>query len=250
MRPYHKRLMLGLSGGGLRIRGVTFDGSNDYLTRGADYTGNANGKTGIISFWVKKNADAEHYVFQNDGNYVDLRLKTDGTVQIQLVPLSGSGTVLNMSTSAGAVTNDGNWHHILMSWSIGSSLGHLYIDDVNAKASDTYTNNDVDYTRSQHSFGATTTGTSKLSADVAAVYMNLAAYLDFSVTANRRKFVSANGYPVNLGADGSLPTGTAPILFLHLADGAAVSTFATNKGSGGGMTLTGTLTEAATKPHL
>ena len=30
--------------------GVNFDGSNDYLTRGADLTGNADGKKGIIYF--------------------------------------------------------------------------------------------------------------------------------------------------------------------------------------------------------
>eukprot|EP00951_Prasinocladus_malaysianus_P002741 scaffold19422_cov43-Prasinocladus_malaysianus.AAC.1 len=39
-------------------------------------------------------------------------------------------------------------------------------------------------------------------------------FLDMSVEANRRKFVSASGAPVLLGVDGSLPTGNAPDIYL------------------------------------
>jgi hypothetical protein len=52
------------------------------------------------------------------------------------------------------------------------------------------------------------------------------------------------GAPVSLGADGSTPTGTAPIIFLS----GATSSWETNKGSGGGFTENGGLTQSPDDP--
>ena len=71
-----------------------------------------------------------------------------------------------------------------------------------------------------------------------------AEYLDISVENNRRKFIDADGFPVDLGSDGSTPTGIAAIMFFS---GATVS-WHTNDGSGGGFTENGALTDAATSP--
>lgn len=66
-------------------------------------------------------------------------------------------------------------------------------------------------------------------------------YIDFSIEANRRKFIDADGAPVDLGANGNLPTGTAPAIFLH----GGASSFATNQGTAGDIfAVTGTLTDA------
>lgn len=73
-------------------------------------------------------------------------------------------------------------------------------------------------------------------------------FIDFSVTGNRRKFISAAGKPVNLGADGSIPTGTAPAIFQRRAPADAAATFADNLGTGGDFTITGTLTNAPSSP--
>lgn len=72
--------------------------------------------------------------------------------------------------------------------------------------------------------------------------------IDFSVMANRRKFISASGKPVNLGADGSIPTGTAPAVFLRRAPSGAAATFANNLGTGGDFTITGSLTNSPSSP--
>lgn len=61
------------------------------------------------------------------------------------------------------------------------------------------------------------------------------------------KFYSG-GKPVNLGADGSTPTGTAPAVFCRRAPAAAASTFATNLGTGGSFTTIGALTIAPSSP--
>ncbi|AMX93626.1 MULTISPECIES: hypothetical protein [Mesorhizobium] len=68
-------------------------------------------------------------------------------------------------------------------------------------------------------------------------------FVDFSDSEVRAKFMSA-GKPVDLGADGSTPTGTAPAVFLS----GDAATFGTNKGTGGVLTPTGTLTNASTSP--
>ena len=55
--------------------------------------------------------------------------------------------------------------------------------------------------------------------------------IDFSQEENRLKFFDAFGYPVDLGADGSLPTGNQPLIYMnndfHLGS---------NLGSGGDFT--------------
>lgn len=66
--------------------------------------------------------------------------------------------------------------------------------------------------------------------------------------ATRRKFIDAEGKPVDLGANGELPTGAAPPIFFHRDSAAAALTFANNLGIGGSFTTTGTLTNAATSP--
>lgn len=62
--------------------------------------------------------------------------------------------------------------------------------------------------------------------------------------ATRRKFIDGGGKPVYLGANGELPTGTAPAVFLSASAGNAAS-FATNRGTGGAFATTGTLTLAS-----
>ena len=51
---------------------VTFDGTNDYLTRGAALTGEADGKNVILAFWIKRNgnAGAKQNVFGNYNGYI------------------------------------------------------------------------------------------------------------------------------------------------------------------------------------
>ncbi len=81
--------------------------------------------------------------------------------------------------------------------------------------------------------------------DVAEVYLNLAESIDIDVSANVEKFRSSAGKPVDLGATGSTPTGTAPIIYLS---GDATG-FLTNKGTGGSFTVaTGSLSTAGTSP--
>jgi hypothetical protein len=73
-------------------------------------------------------------------------------------------------------------------------------------------------------------------------------YLDLTTAANIALFRGADGKPVDLGADGSLPTGSAPLIYLSCRPGDAASAFATNRGTGGDFTITGSLDVASTNP--
>jgi len=94
--------------------------------------------------------------------------------------------------------------------------------------------------------GASTAGSNKMAGDMAAFYLNLDDYIDLSVLVNRRTFYSADGGFVDLGADGSIPSGNQPHVYLSCRGDP--STFKTNLGDGGDFTEVGALTLSATNP--
>lgn len=95
--------------------------------------------------------------------------------------------------------------------------------------------------------GASGIASNPFNGDMAEFWLSMTR-LDFSVEANRRKFYSATGKPVDVGSDGSTPTGSAPEVYLSVRPGDAASDFATNRGTGGNFTENGTLTIAASSP--
>lgn len=74
-----------------------------------------------------------------------------------------------------------------------------------------------------------------------------AAFVDLSVAANRRKFVSAGGGAEWLGWTGELPLGAKPPVYLSAAFGNA-SSFAQNKGTAGPFGISGSIAFAGSGP--
>jgi hypothetical protein len=72
-------------------------------------------------------------------------------------------------------------------------------------------------------------------------------FVDFTVIANRRKFIADNGGAQNLASDGSAPFVVAPQVFL--TDTGTPASFATNNGRGGVFAVSGeALTAGTSKP--
>lgn len=226
-----------------------FDGTNDYMTRGSDLTNNADSKSGILSAWVRKDSEPASVLSiirtASDGFSLTWPGTAIGTFNIN-GKNSSSATILGLSTSSEYHTSV--WHHILASWDLNAAAGYLYIDDTSDLSTPTLTNDTIDYTQTNWAIGAKTDGTLKWDGCLAEVYFAPGQFLDLSVVTNRRKFISSGGKPVYLGSDGSLPTGVAPIVYQRVADAAAVATFATNLGTGGDFSITGTLTTGSTSP--
>jgi hypothetical protein len=172
--------------------------------------------------------------------------------------LNTTGGALNSYSTASTplYTASPVWHHMLASWDVSPvnpdpSIATFYIDDVDsisAPPAPTSVTADIGYNSPEVMAGADHLGTTKFNGSMAELYFNTVAYMDFTVVANRRKFISSLLKPMDLGADGSLPTGSPPIVYFHLADGEAPANFAINRGTGGNFSITGALTTASTSP--
>jgi hypothetical protein len=230
---------------------VQFDGSNDYLYEPSfaalsdtkAVTGSfwfrRNGASGVSEDFFRMNAAANSLVFRT-------RLSTTGLVAVE----GRDSTPQDNVTIRSSAITDSDWHHALFSFdlSYSSATGaHLYIDDVSDLASmPDFINSNVDLsTVVAGAVGASgSTGTQKFNGDMADLWVDFGTYMDFSVEANRRKFISDKGLPMYLGQDGSLPTGASPEIFMS---GDTIY-WQSNKGTGGGYTENGEITYSSSQP--
>ena len=217
---------------------ASFNGTNDYLTRGANLTGMADAKTGALSLWLNmQDGDGvEQVIFTTtNGRFTLRRLSTN---LLQLVGRNAANTVIMSASTSGTVLADTGWRHVLMSWDLAAAAIQIYVDNVSVASIATNTNDTIDYTDTDFAVGALVAGTSKLTGILAELWLNN-SFIDFSVEASRREFLSAHGRPVALGATGQIPTGSVPILYLANP----IASWQTNLGTGGGLTENGALEE-------
>ena len=110
-----------------------FDGTNDYLTR-SPISGLET--TGSVSAWVKLDSmSANGFIFQ-------IREEEGTNNQIILLWNNASGVIrgnvkfagtTNVVDSGSGLENDGNWHHVALTWMSGSktsanNITRIYID--------------------------------------------------------------------------------------------------------------------------
>lgn len=236
------------------VNAVLFDGA-DWLTKADGIGGSAaDNKFALGSFWVKKNGDG---VLQTPMSS-DIDSGGSGRTRIEIQPTNifaikfnhASGEAVN-ATSTETITDDGNWHHIMYSFDLSDTgKRHALLDDVpmtmtwgvyNGDSNIPYSVTDVSDTWTVGS--RTVAGVWQFDSDVAQFYFTN-EYLDLSVEANRRKLISENGKPVEQGSNGSLVTGTPPLIYLNGATG----TWHENDGAGGDFVEVGTLTTASSSP--
>lgn len=242
--------------GGLKRRvptvpGVTFDGTNDFLDRGADLSSNANTKTGILSFWIKPaSLAATQAIYESDSEGISVLLDTNGRMQIVAKNSSSTDVLIIRSDSSAIVT--GQWQWFGASWDLADT-SHMYVADASGTETETnnvllFTNDTIDYTQTDHFIGVRDDASSdKLNSDIAQFLFTGGETIDLSSSANRDKFrnlIATRTLPVDFGSDGSTPTGTQPQIFLNNP----LATWQTNLGDGGGFTENGALTAASTNP--
>jgi len=226
----------------------TFDGTNDYATIAA-LTGIADGTTGIFSAWLRVdggNGTLRGIFRENSGSSrFDFRITATNT--FQFVMRTSAGTVIYDFQTVLTFAASSRWLHVLCSWDTsGAGVVHLYINDVSSVA--VTTNNSpgtIDYaSAAAWSIAATSAGGNKFTGSITELYFAPNQFLDFSVAANRRKFITEIGRPAVLGVRGQLPTGTSPILYNSGQPG--VIRF--NRGTDGNFTLVGTPDLATSTP--
>lgn len=233
-------------GGLVLTNGVGFDGVTSRL-RNSALTGSTSGIGFLLSLWFNfLGGDSNLQTFIHQANErIALFRHTDGTISIQ-VEKADLNLLWHAHTTASydTVSNPG-WHHILVAASLGAT-GQIYIDDVSAPRTDLVgpLAGTIDFgTSPDYGIGAERLGGNKFQGEMADLWFNQ-TFLDISILANRRKFIDAAGKPVVLGATGQLPLGSDPIIFMS----GDTANWQTNKGTGGGFTLTGVLANATSNP--
>lgn len=235
----------GVGEAGFSTNAVDFDGSNDYLTRGGNLTG-AGGSTGFtLSFWFKPGADSTtQYIFHNSNNRVLVMRRNTNDLFVVIREVSSSALFVCTSTNTDLTIANG-WRHVLIAGKTTAPANiDIYIDDSDVTNAITQFTGTMAMTSSDWQVGAQSTGANKFDGCLSEFYFNHNNYIDLTVEANRRKFIDATGNPVDLGSDGSTPTGASPILYLN----GNSTNFQTNQGTGGNFSVTGALADCGDTP--
>ncbi len=232
---------------------VTFNATTNYLSRGANLTGLANSTQGIFSGWFRVDGldGALHEWVRNAGAFFNINRTAANKIRFTCLD-SGGSTLLAFETSA-SLTTSALWFHVLASWdtnfSAGNKVSNLYLDgasnktvvtDAGAAANINYASGGADW-----AIGADTGGLNLANSSFAELYFAPGQFLDFTNVSNQNKFRDPlTNRPISLGADGSTPTGTAPLVYLKSAG----ASYATNSGTGGNFTAHGTFSDASSSP--
>jgi|3_EtaG_2_1085321.scaffolds.fasta_scaffold74283_2 hypothetical protein len=233
------------AGAQFQVDAATFDGSvyGDYSSTP---TGLADGKKITASFWYKKDSDdTVEPIYYGTGNG-DLQIVFQDTNKFNIRGFtSGFSKILEVHSTGTQVVADG-WVHWYVAVDLSTTTVDVYRNGVDdSPDEDTVTDSTMDLAEpGAHIFANHTAGTIG-SGDLAEFWMHTNYYAAATYASS---FVSG-GKPVDLGADGSTPTGVQPLFYYHLDDGEAAANFFTNAGTAGDPTETsGTLSTASTSP--
>jgi hypothetical protein len=212
------------------------DGTSDYYALGSDLSGNADGKKGTFSGYIRIDGGngTNRYVLCNTGVRFCVYVSTVN--KISVIGYNSTPTKILHLQTVNTFSASTNWIHILMSWDLEAGVSHLYINGVSDKSEVTLTDDTIDYTATNWGFGSAAGGGNKWNGAISEAWFQPNVYFDFSDADERVKFLTLLNQPEDLGSDGSIPTGTQPILYVP--DGDAT----TNAGSGGNFTSYGSPT--------
>ena len=221
---------------------VSFDGTNDYLSRSSDMTGNVDGKTFTFSCWIYQPRNSAgtlpspRPLSNGSGRFKVYGSSGSGVGSYTLRGKNTSGTIVLNATTAAKVSGDG-WVHLLVSIDMASTVNRkVYINgEVSSVTWTTYTNDNIDFTDTV--WRVNSTGGQK--ARISNVFLDY-TYRDLSIEANRRLFIDADGKPADGQAD------LSPILYLPMT---SADTAGTNSGTGGDFTVNGVLATAERGPN-
>ena len=235
----------------------------DFISGGIDYMratsgmGISDGYVGTFSCWIKRSSTATSqapvWLTVDSGGWDEFQIRESEFVDVLQLYIQGNGATdyIIFQTDEGVLGRDDTWHHLLLSWNTNfaadSKICHMYVDDaeVYSAASDDFGAMTLPYGENDWGVSNTIVRTSSAYIDGGVSHMWFDdSFIDLSVKANRRKFITSTHRPVNLGSIGELPTGSQPVIYLR----GTGTGFTVNSGSGGNFTATGTLTTPSNSP--
>jgi hypothetical protein len=182
--------------------GVSFDGSTDYMSRSTDLVGNTTTKTLTISAWVYVSSlmGSQFPIYENhDGvnrNYLDISGTGSANGYIIFILRNSAGTIiLNMYTPSNPIAKNTDIH-ILISIDMANVANRsIYINDtlISTASWGTFTNDFIPLMYANHWIGK---NVNNVWAKGRLSNLFIAReYIDLSVTANRRIFITEDGKP-------------------------------------------------------
>lgn len=242
-------------GGGDSYTASAITISGDANVRRGPLIGVVDGPTGFISLWAKPDPASVGIDFARTvlGNFEARFELQPPNSQFQSFFWDEEG---NSFTELGGPENDAvdwsTWHHVLLAWDVGHAKGSrrwaLYIDDASVAISPPNDFDDsgpafnINYVDDWWVLMPHATGLAPVSYADYGIWLNTSLIeADSTITeANRRKFISATGKPVD-------PSNWPANPVVKFSGDA--STFLTNQGSGGAFSLlSGTVLDAADSP--
>ena len=239
-----------LGGGAGGVDAADFDGTNDYATRGAGLTNAADSKLFTFVMWTKADAVGGRYftgVTTLGGSTLRFSVHEQSGVFFLQASSPGGTNILNINTTTAPSTTA--WQCLMCSVDLADTAKrHLYLGDTNELNVNTYTDAAIDFTLADWAVGARPDGSGKHDGGLAEMYFWTDAYIDLSVLANRRLFISNLGQPA--GPGGAVSALGIPDVRFHLNDGETANNFVANvgNGDGGAFTVTGALSTYASSP--
>lgn len=220
---------------------------NNYLTT-TSLSGVPNGPTGSISIWARfDGGDGVPLAMKESaasGIKVLLTRSPDNNISLQVNDSTGTKHFTAIGTTTTA-TGTG-WHNILVSWdtnhTAGNKIANLYVDSISTSPSltDASASFTVGYAEEICAFPRDNLN---VQISLAEIWYAPNQFIDFSVSGNRALFYNA-GNAVDLGSDGSTPTGLAPAVYIHNP----AATAGINLGTGGNFTTVGVITDTSPPP--
>lgn len=217
---------------------TTFIGTNCYFTTGSTMSlTNSTKMTFSAWFKIDANPSAQTWLltFRNASSFIS---RSSGAMKVNI-----RGTVTNPSyvwEGTTQITNGSGWHHLWVSLDgTDGSTALVYLDGTSASGSwTTYvTNALINYQVSTLTVGATVGGGNALQGCLCELWF------DNQYSSDPTKWISG-GKPVNLGSDGSTPTGVQPAIYLR----DPYTSFTNNYGYGTNFWQGGTNTQTSCTP--
>lgn len=207
-----------------------FNGTNQYLEKNSAI--GTDGRFFTLALAIKPTARDAGQVFTADSSNVFSLNANSGTFSLGLG--TSSGTRIFYTSSFGThASGSGAWNTLLMCVNM-DNVGDFaaYVDGINVTPTpSTFVGgNDIGFSYATGFEIAAQTGVNNFKGSIGFLWLSN-EYIDFSQESNRLKFFDAFGYPVDLGGDGSLPTGNQPLIYMN--EGFHLGT---NLGSGGDFT--------------
>lgn len=221
---------------------IDFDGTNDFLSRSTDLTGNANGNTFTFSVWVWRGNQNLQYIYNSCESSTSTRFSVEltgssGNNAVRVIGKNTSGSTIFSVTSA-LVIGLQTWTSVIVSGNNNTNVLDIAINDVTERISDAFTStNSIAFAQPIHNV-AQFNG-DEMQTRLSNVFLDY-TYRDLTITANRRLFVTADLKP----AAGQAALN--PILYLPMSDPTAPGT---NTGTGGNFTLTGVVARSGRGPN-